>query len=88
MIAGSETGMVHIDEAHILERGRLGPGEMIGVNLAEGRIVYDAELKSELAGRQDWANGPAGQSRWTAFWQRRSRQQKIGLMKIPVAVAS
>ena len=55
MIAGSETGMVHIDEAHILERGRLGPGEMIGVNLAEGRIVYDAELKSELAGRQDWA---------------------------------
>ena len=55
MIAGSETGMVHIDEAHILERGRLGPGEMIGVNLAEGRIVYDAELKAELAGRQDWA---------------------------------
>ena len=55
MIAGSETGMVHIDEAHILERGRLGPGEMIGVNLAEGRIVYDAELKSELVGRQDWA---------------------------------
>ena len=55
MIAGSETGMVHIDEAHILERGRLGPGEMIGVNLAEGRIFYDAELKSELVGRQDWA---------------------------------
>ena len=55
MIAGSETGMVHIDEAHIIERGRLGPGEMIGVNLDEGRVAYDAELKAELAGRRDWA---------------------------------
>ena len=54
MIAGSETGMVHIDESNILERGRLGPGEMIGVNLVSGRVVYDAELKTELAGRQDW----------------------------------
>ena len=54
IVAGSETGMVHIDEGHILERGRLGPGEMIGVNLAAGRVVYDAELKTELAGRQNW----------------------------------
>ena len=55
IVAGSETGMVHIDEARIIERGRLGPGEMIGVNLANGRVVYDAELKKELAGRRDWA---------------------------------
>lgn len=55
IVAGSETGMVHIDEARILERGRLGPGEMIGVNLAAGRVVYDAELKRELSGRQNWA---------------------------------
>ena len=54
IVAGSETGMVHIDEARIIERGRLGPGEMIGVNLADGRVVYDDELKKELAGRQDW----------------------------------
>ena len=38
MIAGSETGMVHVDEAHILERGRLGPGEMIGVNLMKAAL--------------------------------------------------
>ena len=44
IVAGSETGMVHIDEARITERGRLGPGEMIGVNLVNGRVVYDAEL--------------------------------------------
>ncbi len=55
LIAGSETGMVHVDEAVIAERGRLGPGEMIAVNLEEGRILYDAEIKDQLVDRQEWA---------------------------------
>ena len=29
IVAGSETGMVHIPESEIVERGRLGPGEML-----------------------------------------------------------
>ena len=29
IIAGSETGMIEIDESKILERGRVGPGQMI-----------------------------------------------------------
>ena len=65
IVAGSETGMVHIDEGHILERGRLGPGEMIGVNLANGRVVYDAELKNWLE-RQDWAKWTSKPNKWTA----------------------
>ena len=56
IVAGSETGMVHIPETDIIERGRLGPGEMIGVNLAEGRLFKDDELKQELATRQPWGN--------------------------------
>ena len=54
IVAGSETGMVHIPEAEIVERGRLGPGEMLGINLAEGKIYKDAELKQHLAARQPW----------------------------------
>ena len=54
LLAGSETGMVSIPPSNIQELGRLGPGEMIGVNLAEGRLVKDSELKSELSGRADW----------------------------------
>ena len=38
VIAGSETGMVVVPDHNIAERGRLGPGEMIGINLAEGRL--------------------------------------------------
>jgi glutamate synthase (NADPH/NADH) large chain len=52
LIAGSEAGMVKIDEATVLEKGRLGPGQMIAVDLDRGRLFKDAAIKDELAGRQ------------------------------------
>ena len=54
VIAGSETGMVVVPDHNIAERGRLGPGEMIGINLAEGRLFKDRELKEKLIQRCDW----------------------------------
>ena len=54
LLAGSETGMVSIPPSDIQELGRLGPGEMIGVNLAEGKLIKDKELKAELSKRADW----------------------------------
>ena len=56
VIAGSETGMVVVPDSNIAERGRLGPGEMIGVNLAEGRLYKDTELKDVLAKRRNWGS--------------------------------
>lgn len=56
IIAGSETGMVQVNEQMVVEKSRLGPGQMIGVNLAEGRIYHDAELKAMLVERRDWGN--------------------------------
>ncbi|AUG54236.1 glutamate synthase large subunit [Thalassospira marina] len=55
LIAGSETGMVHIDEETCVEKGRLGPGQMIAVNLEEGKLYHDTELKDKLAHRRDWS---------------------------------
>jgi glutamate synthase (NADPH) large chain len=49
MIAGSETGMVPVDETGILEKGALGPGQMIAVDMTHGRLLHDEELKNELA---------------------------------------
>ncbi|MGC6485660.1 MAG: glutamate synthase large subunit, partial [Candidatus Puniceispirillales bacterium] len=54
LVAGSETGMVQLNEAAITEKSRLGPGEMIGVNLREGKLYHDAELKDALINRRDW----------------------------------
>ena len=35
LIAGSETGMVDLDEKDIIEKGRVGPGQLIAVNFNE-----------------------------------------------------
>jgi len=55
VIAGSETGMVVVPDTKIAERGRLGPGQMIGINLAEGRLYKDGELKDALTKKCDWS---------------------------------
>lgn len=58
LIIGSETGMVRIPEADILEKGRVGPGQTLAVELSSGTLFRDKELKDLLAARQpygDWA---------------------------------
>ena len=54
VIAGSETGMVVVPDTKIVERGRLGPGEMIGINLATGQMLKDAALKQAMTSKRDW----------------------------------
>ncbi len=55
LIIGSETGMVVVPETTIIEKGRLGPGQMIAVNLDEGKLYRDSELKDRIAAEQDYA---------------------------------
>jgi len=58
LLAGSEAGMVPVYEGDIIEKGRLGPGQMIAVNLDEGRVYHDRDLKDWLASQQpfgEWA---------------------------------
>jgi glutamate synthase (NADPH/NADH) large chain len=49
LIVGSETGMVRLDETRVIEKGRVGPGEMIAVDLRGGRLYHDREIKDLLA---------------------------------------
>ncbi|WP_243613627.1 glutamate synthase large subunit [Shimia aestuarii] len=49
LIAGSEVGMVPTDEATVVEKGALGPGQMIAVDMKEGKLFHDKELKDCLA---------------------------------------
>lgn len=49
LIVGSEAGMVKVDETEVVEKGRLGPGQMDAVNLQEGRFYKDGELKDKVA---------------------------------------
>ena len=52
LIAGSETGMVHLDEDAVVERSALGPGQMVAVDIEAGRLFHDAEIKDLLAASQ------------------------------------
>ena len=52
LIAGSEAGMVPVDEQTVREKGALGPGQMIVVDMVEGKLYHDAEIKDRLAAAQ------------------------------------
>ena len=49
LFAGSETGMVSIPEEKIVEKGRLGPGQLIAVDLKTGKIYRDRQIKDYLS---------------------------------------
>ena len=49
LIAGSETGLIDLEESRIAERQRLGPGEMILANPATGLFLRWREILKRLA---------------------------------------
>ena len=49
VIAGSEAGMVPIDEGTVREKGALGPGQMLAVDTKKGVLFHDTEIKDKLA---------------------------------------
>ncbi|MXP10549.1 glutamate synthase large subunit [Pseudoblastomonas halimionae] len=49
LVVGSESGMVDLPSDRVAERGRLGPGEMIAIDLARGELLHDAALKRRIA---------------------------------------
>ncbi|WP_414696336.1 glutamate synthase large subunit [Parasphingorhabdus sp.] len=56
LIIGSETGMVVVPESQIVEKGRLGPGQMIAVDLQEGVVFADKEIKDRIASEEPYAD--------------------------------
>jgi glutamate synthase (NADPH/NADH) large chain len=57
VIMASEVGVLDIDPADIVQKGRLQPGRMFLVDTSQGRIIGDDELKSQLASEHpygDW----------------------------------
>ncbi|MDG1738856.1 MAG: glutamate synthase large subunit [Paracoccaceae bacterium] len=57
LIAGSEAGMVTVDETTVIEKGALGPGQLLAVDMSKGVLFHDTEIKNKLASAQpfgDW----------------------------------
>jgi len=59
VIMASETGALPVDPALVIEKGRLQPGKMFIVDMEEGRIISDEEVKQKICSQKpyaDWLN--------------------------------
>ena len=54
LVIASETGVLGIEPARVVRRGRLRPGRMLAVDLATGEIRNDDAVKGELAASAPW----------------------------------
>jgi glutamate synthase (NADPH/NADH) large chain len=54
VIAASEAGVLAIDEATIIKKGRLQPGKMLLIDTEKGMIITDEEIKQQIASRQPY----------------------------------
>ncbi len=59
VIMASETGALPVDPSLIIENGRLQPGKMFIVDIEEGRIISDDEVKKSICSQKpygEWLN--------------------------------
>ncbi|MFH8477151.1 glutamate synthase large subunit [Streptomyces sp. NPDC018000] len=54
VVLSSEVGVLDIDPAKVVRKGRLQPGRMFLVDTAERRIIEDDEIKASLAAEQPY----------------------------------
>jgi glutamate synthase (NADPH/NADH) large chain len=56
VIMASEAGVIDVDPARVVRKGRLQPGRMFLVDTALGRIVDDTEIKATLAAEHPYSD--------------------------------
>jgi glutamate synthase (ferredoxin) len=54
IVVSSEAGVVALDESAIVEKGRLGPGQMIAVDLEKQEILKNWQIKEQIAGQKPY----------------------------------
>ncbi|MEZ5654355.1 MAG: glutamate synthase large subunit [Sphingobium sp.] len=54
LIVGSETGMVVVPESTVIKKGRMGPGQMLAVDLDKGVVFDDRAIKDRIAAEKPY----------------------------------
>jgi glutamate synthase (NADPH/NADH) large chain len=62
VVLASESGVLDLDPATVVRKGRLEPGRMFLVDTGSGRIVEDHEIKAQLAAERPYAGWVAEHS--------------------------
>ena len=82
VIMSSETGVVDLDPENILSHGRLEPGKMFLVDMDEGRIINDTEIKENIITQRPykkWVNKNVLQLSDISYTGNRTQDEKINL---------
>ncbi|CAA9586105.1 Ferredoxin-dependent glutamate synthase [uncultured Synechococcales cyanobacterium] len=56
IIVASEAGVIEVPEAEVIEKGRLGPGEIIAVDLEAQQVLKNWEIKQQIASLNSYGN--------------------------------
>ncbi|MCU1445627.1 glutamate synthase large subunit [Cryobacterium sp.] len=56
VVLASEIGVLDVDPARVVRKGRLQPGKMFLVDTEAGRLIEDEEIKGELAASEPWGS--------------------------------
>lgn len=56
VILASEAGAVPVDQSSVIERGRLGPGEMLSIDLASGELGRNWQIKQKVASQHSYGD--------------------------------
>jgi glutamate synthase (ferredoxin) len=87
VVMGSETGVVDLDESTIVEKGRLGPGQMLAVDLENNRLLHNWEVKEEAAARLPYGAWLAEHRRSlpAGGWEESRRLADLELLQLQTA---
>ncbi|MCU0443786.1 MAG: glutamate synthase large subunit [Microscillaceae bacterium] len=69
VIMASESGALEVDQSKVIKKGRLQPGRMFLVDMEQGRILSDEEVKAQICSQQPY-------DEWL-------KQYKIKLAEVP-----
>ena len=80
VVMSSETGVVEIEPKNVLSHGRLEPGKIFLVDMEEGKIVNDEEIKSQIVSKKPyrkWVNNNILQLKDVPYTGNRTPNEKI-----------
>ncbi len=78
VVLASETGVLDVPPADVVRKGRLQPGKLFLVDLEQGRIVPDEEVKRQVATRRPYAEWHAANVVRLADLPRRQPRERPG----------
>ena len=91
VVMASEAGVLPIPDEKIVRKWRLQPGKMLLIDLEQGRIVEDEELKRTLAEAEpyeEWLKRDAVQARGAVGAARRAAAGAVERSDRPCSIAS